>query len=190
MGPWWHEYSSLKQMKFLAWEVEGGQEERTSAWKDRRTEHLVIFPSLVPPYSGEHLWLELQVVSAQTNLTSHTPVASSGDILFLLICVRSDNQAGWILFFFKINLFNFCGFTHGTWQFPDQGQNPSLNCDLHHSCGNARSLTHCATAETPKYSIFHWFTSRHSMFCLLCTTLVGVWAGIGLKSLSFEWKIS
>ena len=33
--------------------------------------------------------------------------------------------------------------------FPGQGWNPSLNCNLHHSCGNARSLTYCSMARTP-----------------------------------------
>ena len=29
-------------------------------------------------------------------------------------------------------------------EFPDQGSDPSCSCKLSHSCGNARSLTHCA----------------------------------------------
>ena len=29
-------------------------------------------------------------------------------------------------------------------EFPGQGSYPSCTCDLHHSCGNAGSLTHCA----------------------------------------------
>ena len=29
------------------------------------------------------------------------------------------------------------------WKFPDQGLKSSCSCNLHHSCGGARSLTHC-----------------------------------------------
>ena len=32
---------------------------------------------------------------------------------------------------------------------PDQGLNLSCSCDLCHNCGNAGSLTYCATAKTP-----------------------------------------
>ena len=32
---------------------------------------------------------------------------------------------------------------------PSQELNPSCNCDLCYSCSNTRSLTHCATVETP-----------------------------------------
>ena len=42
------------------------------------------------------------------------------------------------------------GYTHGVWKFPVQGSNPCLSCDLCHSCGNARSLTHCAPGELPQ----------------------------------------
>ena len=35
-------------------------------------------------------------------------------------------------------------FTPGTWKFQGQGLNPSHNHELHHSCSNARSLTHGA----------------------------------------------
>ena len=38
---------------------------------------------------------------------------------------------------------------HSTWKFLSQGLNLSYSCDLCHSCSNARSLTHCATAGTP-----------------------------------------
>ena len=46
--------------------------------------------------------------------------------------------------------FSFCllvgwfGCTHGVCKFPGQGLNLSCSWDLCHSCGNARSLTHCA----------------------------------------------
>ena len=38
----------------------------------------------------------------------------------------------------------------GIWKFPGQGSNPSHNCDLCHSFGNTRSLTHCATVGTQR----------------------------------------
>ena len=34
------------------------------------------------------------------------------------------------------------------WKFPGQGSNLSHSCDLHHSCGNTSSLTHCTTVGT------------------------------------------
>ena len=34
--------------------------------------------------------------------------------------------------------------THSTWTFPRQGINPCHSCNLHHSCSNTGSLTHCA----------------------------------------------
>ena len=34
-----------------------------------------------------------------------------------------------------------------------QGLNLSHSFDLHHSCSNIRSLTHCATVGTPKYNL-------------------------------------
>lgn len=49
-----------------------------------------------------------------------------------------------------IYLFLFFGGTHSIWKFLGQGLNLSGNWDLCHSYGNARSLTDCATAETPK----------------------------------------
>ena len=36
------------------------------------------------------------------------------------------------------------GCTHGIWKFLGEGLNLSRICNLFHSCGNARSLTHCA----------------------------------------------
>ena len=33
---------------------------------------------------------------------------------------------------------------HGIWKFPGQGSDLSHSCDLHQSCSNTRSLTHCA----------------------------------------------
>lgn len=37
----------------------------------------------------------------------------------------------------------FHGCTCGRWKFPDLGSNVSHSCDLCHSCGNTKSLTHC-----------------------------------------------
>ena len=37
---------------------------------------------------------------------------------------------------------------------PGQGKNQSHRCDLCHSCSNAGSLTHCATVETPLFSLY------------------------------------
>ena len=39
----------------------------------------------------------------------------------------------------------FYGCTHGIWKFLGQGLNLSHSCYLHHSCGNARSLTNRAS---------------------------------------------
>ena len=41
------------------------------------------------------------------------------------------------------NFFFLYGCTHSMWKLWGQGLNPSHSCELHHSCGNARSLTHC-----------------------------------------------
>ena len=43
----------------------------------------------------------------------------------------------WKVGFFFV-LWFFC-----IWMFPGQGSNSSYSCDLHHSCGNAKLLTHC-----------------------------------------------
>ena len=47
-------------------------------------------------------------------------------------------------------LFLFFGHIHDIWKFLGQGPNLSRSCDLCHKCGSTRSLTHCATAGTPK----------------------------------------
>ena len=47
----------------------------------------------------------------------------------------------------SIFFFSFFHHTRCIWQFPSQELNPSWSFDLHHSCSNTRSLTHCATAE-------------------------------------------
>ena len=46
--------------------------------------------------------------------------------------------------FFRAFFFFFSGCTLGIWSSCGQGSNPSCICNLHHSCSNARSLTHCA----------------------------------------------
>ena len=40
------------------------------------------------------------------------------------------------------------------WKLSYQGSNLHSNCNLHHSSGNAESLTCCATWELPAYSLF------------------------------------
>ena len=42
----------------------------------------------------------------------------------------------------------------GIWKFPDQRSNLICSCYLCYSCGNAGSLTHCATAGTPAFWVF------------------------------------
>ena len=39
--------------------------------------------------------------------------------------------------------------THNMWKFPGQGLNLRCICNPCHSCGNAGSLTHCGTVQTP-----------------------------------------
>ena len=51
------------------------------------------------------------------------------------------------LSFLHCMLFLF-GFNYSIWKFTGKGSNASFNCDLYHSCGNAGSLTDCATVET------------------------------------------
>ena len=41
-------------------------------------------------------------------------------------------------------IYYFFDCTHDIWKFQGQGSNLSCNFDLHHSCGNAESLTHSA----------------------------------------------
>ena len=42
------------------------------------------------------------------------------------------------------------GCTWGIWKFPDQGLNPCHSCNMCHSWGNTRSLTHWAMRELPR----------------------------------------
>ena len=48
----------------------------------------------------------------------------------------------------------FSGCACGIWEFPGHGLNLSCSCDLHHSCSNARSLTHYTTVGTPHITLF------------------------------------
>lgn len=45
--------------------------------------------------------------------------------------------------FFFFVFFFFCH-TPGMGKFPGQGLTPSWRCSVYHSCGNTRSLSHCA----------------------------------------------
>ena len=56
---------------------------------------------------------------------------------------KGREQYGWRCFFF-FSLSLFFSWTHSILKFLGQGSNPSHPCNLHHSCGNTRSLTHCA----------------------------------------------
>ena len=53
---------------------------------------------------------------------------------------------------FSFYLFIYFGHTDGMRKFPGQGSNPCHSCNLSHSYGNARSLTHCAIREIPIFS--------------------------------------
>ena len=48
------------------------------------------------------------------------------------------------VFYIYIYIYVFYGSTCGIWKFLGQGSNPSHYCNLHHNCGNTRSLTLCA----------------------------------------------
>ena len=53
-------------------------------------------------------------------------------------------------------------------KFLGRGSNLSLSCDLHHSCSNAKSLTYCATAGTPRLVFYFFEHSRHSCYHRVC----------------------
>ena len=55
-------------------------------------------------------------------------------------------------------LFFFLSHACSIWNFPGQGSNPNCICDLHHSCGNAGPLTHCARLGIRPVSLqkHHW----------------------------------
>ena len=59
--------------------------------------------------------------------------------------------------------FHFCFFFFcpiwGIWNFLGQGSTPSHSCDLYHSWGCARSLTHCTTVGTPNSQLLRWSES-------------------------------
>ena len=56
-----------------------------------------------------------------------------------MLCTGSPEPESIPFFFFP-----FFSHTWGIWKFPSQGWNLSHICNLHHSCGNTRSLTHCS----------------------------------------------
>ena len=66
--------------------------------------------------------------------------------------------------------FFFSSCTCSMWNFPSQRSNLSHSCNLHHSWGHARSLTHCATVESPLWSpllrdlISSWVFHPHDLF--------------------------
>ena len=78
-----------------------------------------------------------------------------GRAFLMCLCVVKFTQH-------KISPFNFIysfifflfGHTHGIRNFLGQALNLSHSCNLHCSCGNARSLTHCATGGTLKLAPF------------------------------------
>ena len=72
----------------------------------------------------------------------------------------------WFFFFF------FFGCTHSMWKFPGQGQNPHCSCGLHHSCSNARFLTHWGTWELPKYCFFKVRFSQATKTCVFHNKIV------------------
>jgi len=53
------------------------------------------------------------------------------------------------IYYLQAFFFFFFGHTHSIYKFPGQGSNLSQSCSLYHSCSNAVSLTHYATAGTP-----------------------------------------
>ena len=70
----------------------------------------------------------------------------------------------------------FNGHTHGTWKFLGQGSNPSHSCHLHHSCGNAESLNHCArpgnksaTLQSESFFFFFYDDFFSIIFGLQCS---------------------
>ena len=89
---------------------------------------------------------------------------------------------------FGILFFLFFGHPCDIWKFPGQGSNPSWSCNLCHSCINAGSpahctrlgiepvfpwrwaisLTHCARARTPLWSIWTWATSGWKLCVVEC----------------------
>lgn len=63
-------------------------------------------------------------------------------------------------------LFFFSSFStaQSIWKFLNQGLNPSLSCDLHHSCGHAGSFTHCPGLGSQPAPL----KRQHWIFNLLC----------------------
>ena len=60
------------------------------------------------------------------------------------------------------------GYTHDTWKFLGHGSNWSRSCNLHHSCSNARYVTHWAIAGTPKKLLYN--INTRAFKCFSCAT--------------------
>ena len=92
-----------------------------------------------------------------------------------------------VIIFFFFPLFNR---TCGIWKLPGQGLNPSCSCDLHHSCSNAISLTHCTTMETLgvfDQSIFMSVVSQVLICILLMTNMLNVFSRAYWPLVYFLW---
>ena len=48
--------------------------------------------------------------------------------------------------------------------FPGQGSDPSLHCNVRHSCGNTKSLPHCACPEINPIPLCHSRNSKSNIF--------------------------
>ena len=103
-----------------------------SSWARDWIEIHAASPAMLDPLTH---WAELRL-----NLFLHSNGAIAVRFLIHWATVGTPTP----LIFNHINLFFFfydC--TCGIWKFLAQGLNPSHSCHLHHSCSNARSLTHC-----------------------------------------------
>ena len=64
-------------------------------------------------------------------------------LLFYLLIVEETSFVGFFVFGFGFGFFFFFGFPE-TYEVPKPGVRSRNGRDLHHTCGNARSLTHYA----------------------------------------------
>uniref|UniRef100_A0A8D1CN13 Uncharacterized protein n=1 Tax=Sus scrofa TaxID=9823 RepID=A0A8D1CN13_PIG len=64
-------------------------------------------------------------------------------IFMCFLAIRMSSLDFIFSFFSFLSLFFFNGCTHSIWKYPGQELNPSCSCNLHCSCGNTRTLTHC-----------------------------------------------
>ena len=78
--------------------------------------------------------------------TLHWVYASSGIFVCLFFSLEDFPLSVFFFFFF--------GHTFSIWKFLGQGWNMSRSCNLDHSCSNAGSLTHWASAGTPPLFVF------------------------------------